>query len=236
MLLKNLEKELEQFGNNSTIHGISHIFNSPKSLVKVIWTFIFLLCFSFSLVLLSQTIINYLSYKTSSKLAVKIHNEIDFPAVTICNRNYYDLTVKNFPVEMSNEIRNFIKLFNKNFVDYADKLFSTDFSSFYETGINYIKSVQFKYNLTNSERLSLNKDISDMLLSCQFNSQNCSYKDFFQLWNSFNGRCFRFNSGKNQLEENIVIKKMKNGGSRYGLRLELFLGEPYGLQKSSGLK
>lgn len=236
MFLKHLKKEFHQYKSTCTIHGIPHIFNSPKTLVKLIWTFIFLSCFFLSLILIASSITNYLSYKTASQLSVRINNEIDFPAITICNMKYYDTTNEKFPVELSDQLRNFLQSYTSQFVR-NPFIFDSSMSSVYNSGINYIKSLQFKSNLTNEQRKSLNTDISDMLMGCQFNSRTCSGKHFIEKWNSIHGRCFQFNSGKNEFGEKIAVKKMKNGGSEYGLRLELFLGDHNNsLQKSSGIR
>lgn len=69
-------------------------------------------------------------------------------------------------------------------------------------GLEYfIRTVPFHW--LNSEKLTyreikdLSFDLEEMLISCQFNANYCIASDFEEYWSIDYGRCYKFNSGKN---------------------------------------
>ncbi len=68
-----------------------------------------------------------------------------------------------------------------------------------------------------------------MFLSCSFGTEFCFPHNFTWVFHNIYGNCFTFNDGLNGDIENITIP-----GSRFGLQLEIFLGEPK-LQTNDGI-
>jgi hypothetical protein len=66
--------------------------------------------------------------------------------------------------------------------------------------------------------------LKDLLLGCKFRGVYCTANDFSMYHNYNYGNCFRFNGGKNALNQNVTLKKTIKAGWRYGLQLELFTG------------
>ena len=78
---------LYQYGENTSIHGISYISNAANSIVdKVYWSTFFIGCLLVSLFLIQSSYKDWQSNKviTSLKTVAKPVTDLGFPAVTIC--------------------------------------------------------------------------------------------------------------------------------------------------------
>ena len=84
--------------------------------------------------------------------------------------------------------------------------------------------------LTDAFRKSLGLTINEMLVSCTFNSIECSASDFSWYFDTYFGNCFTFNStGRNQISQS---------GKLNGLKMELFVGQAVTVEqvaKNNGL-
>jgi glutaredoxin 2 len=85
--------------------------------------------------------------------------------------------------------------------------------------------------LSNEDKKRLSYSINETLISCQFSSISCNWKDFEWIYNIYIGACFVFNSGRNYLGETVPIKKLKQAGRFAGLQLEMFVDLPKPLKK-----
>ena len=65
----------------------------------------------------------------------------------------------------------------------------------------------------------LSYDLNETLLYCKFNKDDCKASDFQWYFHSYYGNCYRFNSGN-------TLKNITQPGNVFGLRLELFAGNP----------
>ena len=74
-----------------------------------------------------------------------------------------------------------------------------------------------------------------MLISCQFLKQPCLIKDF-EYYHSYEyGSCYSFNSGRNfEVKKNEILKS-KRAGTKFGLQLELYIGDPKTQQQYTDL-
>jgi len=73
--------------------------------------------------------------------------------------------------------------------------------------------------ISSSDLYSLGFQLSDMLVSCDFNGQPCSVDDF-KWWRDYEyGNCFTFNSLKFATSRSI-----SRSGPGNGLNMELFTG------------
>ena len=68
--------------------------------------------------------------------------------------------------------------------------------------------------------------IENMLISCFFNNEACLIEDFKYFYHSLYGNFYSFNTGQYNNGTNHQIKDVDISGIRYGLILELFLGDP----------
>jgi acid-sensing ion channel 5 len=105
--------------------------------------------------------------------------------------------------------------------------------SLYEKNKN-IKPFEFdkmSYSLSNDEKKRLSYSINETLISCEFSTTRCDWKDFEWIYNMFQGACLVFNSGRNYLGETVPIKKLKQAGRFAGLQLEMFVDLPKPLKQ-----
>ena len=66
--------------------------------------------------------------------------------------------------------------------------------------------------------------LKDLLIGCKYRGKYCTANDFTRYHNYNYGNCFRFNDGKDALNQNVELKKTTKAGWRYGLQLELLTG------------
>ena len=65
-------------------------------------------------------------------------------------------------------------------------------------------------------------NLNETLIDCTFGPSKCLSSEFNWYFDPVNGHCFMFNSGKNQLNENILVKNSTKAGYSYGLNLKIY--------------
>ena len=138
----------------------------------------------------------------------KLHfnNRLLFPAVTICNKNYFRKSVAASTGISLNELVRFLNVaagdpfLVKNF----------DFHLFFNTYRDLIEEENSVFFYNNSGH-----QVEQMVHSCKFAGEDCSFWNFTQR-SSFNGNCYTFNSGINA----SALYSIKRG-HRYGLEVTL---------------
>ena len=86
-LSKKLKKETIKQIETLTTHGFPNIFRSKHILVKIIWTILFLGALGLLIYLLYNNVNDYLEYNVTTVVRSINVDELDFPVITICNRN-----------------------------------------------------------------------------------------------------------------------------------------------------
>lgn len=88
--LKNLDvKQIgQQFGKQTTIHGISHAAIATGTKCRLLWVLVFILCFTAFIVQVFYLVGKYRNYAKTVDLDLKFENA-PFPSVTLCNLNPY---------------------------------------------------------------------------------------------------------------------------------------------------
>ncbi len=148
----------------------------------------------------------------------------DFPAVTVCNLNPFDIVTNKYAAKY------IINTFQSNKI--SPLIVPTD----NQTAINLVKIASTilkayvladnNLNASNLSRESLGFTMSTMLISCYFNGIQCSASDFY-LYETFDyGNCYTFNGLKNSDGSSAPLKETTKTGPNTGLVLELFLGVP----------
>ena len=82
-----VKKALDDFANDTTLHGLRYIANSSHILLKLCWLVISI---TFSVLFIIQTlaVINdYRAYPYSTKIDLISRPSLNFPSVTVCNSN-----------------------------------------------------------------------------------------------------------------------------------------------------
>lgn len=187
----------------STITGLSNIKRARFKLIKIIWV----LCMIASLAGCSRMIIDlvlrYFKYSVNVSLKIKSASSQNFPAVTFCNLNPFDLSKSGSILDQI--------LMENNLKNYSDpQLVRTLVKS--KIAGNFI------------HKNSIGFCLKDMLLSCYFNDQECHDSDFVPFYDFDFVNCFTFNSGYDKYGNKVPIKVVNLQGTDLGLKLELYLG------------
>uniref|UniRef100_A0A8C0GQ92 Uncharacterized protein n=1 Tax=Chelonoidis abingdonii TaxID=106734 RepID=A0A8C0GQ92_CHEAB len=81
---------LQVFANNSSLHGISHIFrHGSLSLRRVLWALFFLGSLGLLLLVCMERVNYFFTYPHVTKLDEVAAPNLTFPAITICNLNEF---------------------------------------------------------------------------------------------------------------------------------------------------
>ncbi|ESN98358.1 hypothetical protein HELRODRAFT_177242 [Helobdella robusta] len=160
---------LESFEKNTTTHGVGTIALSTGRFKKIFW-----ICFTFAATAvlifnLYRQIQKYFDYSVSVGISIQHANDIDFPAITLCNIN---------PVKKSQFQRNY----------------QTTTSAPVLPKETFLKAELLTEILSNSSK-RFGYTLNDLVLNCTFAGSNCDPKYFFQFYNPIHGNCFVFNSG-----------------------------------------
>uniref|UniRef100_A0A8C3SDX2 Acid-sensing ion channel 1 n=1 Tax=Chelydra serpentina TaxID=8475 RepID=A0A8C3SDX2_CHESE len=84
------EPGLQVFANNSSLHGISHIFrHGSLSLRRGLWALLFLGSLGLLLVVCMERVTYFFTYPHVTKLDEVAAPNLTFPAITICNLNEF---------------------------------------------------------------------------------------------------------------------------------------------------
>ncbi|VDI36236.1 Hypothetical predicted protein [Mytilus galloprovincialis] len=81
-----LLEKLKEHGNNSNIHGISHILGRKNNFRRLLWIIPFLLLAGFAAYQLFNVLALYKSYPTQTNVKLDF-KPLKMPAITICNMN-----------------------------------------------------------------------------------------------------------------------------------------------------
>jgi hypothetical protein len=134
--------------------------------------------------------------------------------VAFCNLNHFDFNYADA------DISNFtndgtINEFNENYT-----------ANDYVTAVNdYFRFNLIKKYLNDTFQLVF-KDflITQLLLSCRFQRNKCTWEDFFYHYDFNYGLCYRFNMGKDIYGNSTDIRTSGKVGWQNGLQLELYAG------------
>ncbi|XP_048867147.1 acid-sensing ion channel 1C isoform X4 [Brienomyrus brachyistius] len=198
--------DLTEFGANSTLHGLSHIFlPGGVTIRRLLWAAAFLSSLSIFLYQVADRVVEYYQYPH-----VTILDEMDsplmfFPAITFCNYNSYRRSQIR-----RNDLFWMAGMLGVEQTDFDDFLAAlgqpVDNSKFFPSKtFNMLEFVQ---------RTSHN--IDEMLLDCKYRGKDCGAENFTTIYTRY-GKCYTFNSGK---DGNPLLTTLK-GGTGNGLEIML---------------
>ena len=100
-------QQTKTFSDETTMHGLSHVFTAKSTSRKIIWIVILVFAFSASVFYISSRLANYLSYSASSTSRKYFDNKehvLKFPAVTVCSNNPFMLSRNGRKGQLMGEI------------------------------------------------------------------------------------------------------------------------------------
>ena len=182
----------------STIHGIPSFFRTRRTCFKCIWLLGFVINAGLCGFLLFKAITAYYNHEIVTTTTVVSEIPIDFPKVTICNKNplmtnaslkfvhdvLNEMNITNGPKYV--EANTYETLFNLSGSAASIRLFR----------LLVVAKSQNK-ELSDDFRKSLGLSIHNLLISCVFASSPCSPDDFSWYYDGAYGNCFVFNKFNN---------------------------------------
>ena len=202
------KKLISKYLSSSAVHGLGKIQEANRFSLRLIWVLVFMGFFGFLLYDIVYLFQKLLKHETRTKTQTFHYLDIKFPAVTVCNKNFFrwdDIKKRtNFDKMFEN------KLYNETYVGISE-------------GLHY----DYFIKLTNTNVSDLEKagqSLKDFLLIdqtgempyCYFGAHMCDFKQHFKLYSAYStGNCATFNWRNNLTQNNI--------GSDYGFHVLLNL-------------
>jgi hypothetical protein len=224
---KSLEEEINIFEvildtiGDSKTHGVSNIVKAKSKILKLIWLICLLASAGYCMYELVIAVMAYLQYGVVLTITPIYEAPTNFIAVQICNNIAYDnQAISSYVTNITNQYNITLNTFStlKQYTDTVSALVKSKLAKQAQSGA--FNSFQAGYNLEN------------MMISCFYDGNACSQKDFFYQ-NDFNyGDCFSFNlgsinnAGYSPLNSTPPIVQSSFTGAANGLQLELFVGSP----------
>ena len=160
----------------SNLQGLSNIVRADSSLFQFVWFFFYIISSLVTVFLIGQSILKFMKCKVDANVRRNIVTQLDFPKITICNRN-----------PLSSDY--FLDLYNKVKVPLHK----------YQYYVllpleSYMRNTSERY-LTLAEKQNMT-DLEGLVISCMFKNKPCSLKeDFIFIYEPYYQNCIRFNSG-----------------------------------------
>ena len=205
---------------NSMSQTIIKIIDTPYFTLKAFLCLCLILSSGVCSYLITKLILDYLSYGVVTTSRILYEMPAIFPKITICNFN-------QFTTEYA---LGFLKQINSDFIPSIDIFDETQMNQLdFPTKsymINYINTLASnKMNsLNETEKRKLSRPLEDILASCSFNQQTCSFNDFSWYFDPWLGNCWQFNTGLNvSTNEKINLRSNSAQGFIYGLQLIFYV-------------
>lgn len=157
---------MDEFIGNSTLHGFHYCFDKRYRLRRLIWTVVLIGSVCVVLNKLSGSAKKFFDYPFSSTTSVIHVDEIEFPAISICNIN--DLRMS--------------KMHNTKLHKLLQK----------EEGMTMDNITGHEYASTTRKA---NHELSSMTHDCDLINQPCSAKNFTHFFQTQGEKCYTINSG-----------------------------------------
>jgi hypothetical protein len=211
----------KELGATSSIHAIPNIIRTKYKTIKIIWTIFFLTSFALCSYLVIESVFNYLDYQ----VITEIRSVNDFPSVlpkvTICNSNFF---ATNYSMQFLTRIlkdNSIHDIFNSSILD---ERFPPDEINSLHDRLEFARYLAQSYAasplMSDADKKRLGYDLSQMMLTCEFGGNSCSYADFEWTFDFEYGSCFAFNYDSSK------PKSVTRTGKADGLLLELYAGVP----------
>ncbi|KAG2458267.1 ASI1C protein, partial [Polypterus senegalus] len=167
---------LQAFANNSTLHGMSHIFAyGPMTFRRFLWTLSFLGSLGLLLIVCVERVTYYFTYPHVTKLDEVAAPNLTFPAVTICNLNEF-----RFSKITRNDlfhVGELLALLNDNYEIANPHLAEPEVVAALKEKANFRGFKAKPFNMTDFYNRT-GHDINEMLLQCTFRGTYCHPSNF----------------------------------------------------------
>ncbi|XP_060683694.1 acid-sensing ion channel 4-A [Hemiscyllium ocellatum] len=187
--------DLVTFADTCSLHGINHIFvPGGCGLKQSLWAVAFISSVMLFLYQVVNCTVYYLKHHHVTALDEESHQEIPFPAITICNMNRFRHTA----------------------LTDADIYHLANMTGLPPKSKDAHKAVTQGYPVADMMDIfnRTGHQIEEMLKNCNFSGSYCSAHNFSVVYTRY-GKCYTFNANKTN------VRKMKQGGMGNGLEIML---------------
>ena len=213
---------VECFLSDTTLHGVRYLF-AKSTLRRFIWSLALLASLGYCCYQTYLSSVQYLRRPFNTKITSKSmenYGGLIFPAVTFCNFNPLNMKkIRNLlstPDLRKDELEKRVQEFSKILIQPTDVI-TAEFQDEYRTLLNRDTFVELLNTAGHQIDEMLLPNVPPMFISCSFNGLLCGADNFSSFINSFIGKCFTFNSGK----DGKPPLKANMAGKNRGLRLHM---------------
>lgn len=156
------------------------------------------------------------------RINYQIINEspVEFPAISICNLNPFDL---KFNQQTADYIRNILIKNNLSSIVSLEQD-QLAYNTVKEISNILKASVVSNKSSTDEQIRSLGFDLDLMLISCSYNGIKCTASNFSMFHSYQYGNCFTFNGLYDSSGNQIEVKRTSKSDRKSSLVIELFTG------------
>ncbi|CAF1045883.1 unnamed protein product [Brachionus calyciflorus] len=176
-----LRSVIEESLLSSTSHGIPNIIRSDNLILRVMWILFTFISTGLCGYMIVQSIMNYFSFETTSKIQIHTETSSIFPAITICNLNFFTseysaIFIKNLSLDMQ-----------------SNSYFNYDS---YKTLVEIIsKNEEFM-----SDSYKFGDSFEKLIVHCQLLTIDCKNKDYWNYYyHQLYGNCYQINTKNDNL-------------------------------------
>ena len=188
---------VREFALNTSTHGIPRIASAQTKHNRLFWTISLLIFTGVMLYFIVTSIQEYFEYPTQTLVSLVQDSGQSFAAVTICSYSSirFDRFMEPF-IQYTNE-RNLTDTNDTSVLTREQLQYTVDFFIDY---VNRNQSVkEFLYPM------------EELLISCTYNSLNCTAADFVQFEASEHGLCHTFNGKANHIRNGSLFSATDYG-------------------------
>ncbi|XP_078089675.1 bile acid-sensitive ion channel-like [Mustelus asterias] len=185
--IENIRHFDHEFAASTSFHGLRNALQSKRRTRRVFWMLIVFGCVIVVFSQITQCFIRYFSWPTSTSVTIKYVEQIEFPAVTLCNLNRYQAqAVANL---------NIIYML-WSIVCAALRIGQSDGNSSTSQEILDFLQGNPSFSIKNFTKKYGYQLDNSTLLKCDFFGEPCSAKDFQHVFTEY-GSCYTFNYDDN---------------------------------------
>ncbi|XP_059177458.1 acid-sensing ion channel 1A-like [Physella acuta] len=203
----------KDFGQMTTMHGVKRTAHSNPTWLKLLWTLFVFTGIAWATYQIVLTVQSYYSFPSSTQLSIETNHTLELPAVTICNLNRLRVSKATF-------LQPQFDAWRQNNLAVAEQMKELNIAL---------------TDVTREVKESLGHSMSDMMLSCTFDEDDCSPANFTLDVFLTNGNCFTLGD---RTANPSASRYVSQAGPANGLILELDIeqDEYLPITESAGIK
>lgn len=213
-----------KYVESTTAHGVVRIFTGKSIIRRLFWLVIVLTAAGGCLYNISDRIRYLISSPTSTTVSITRQSELTFPAVTVCNLNFFRRSVldeRNLTDLVQSAIILQDSLGLEGCDSFVDSFSTTEvYTPLRET--TYEELTQVARNI-----------LEDFIIDCYFAGEQCNVSESFDPVFTSLGLCYTFNAGRHGKS----IMKSSGTGQRHGLQVMINVDQlDYSVPLDAGVK